>query len=805
MRAILRDIRYGIRSLIKSPGLTLVALLALTLGIGLTTTMFSLVYGALIRGLPYPDGDRIAVVYRNNPSRGQRRMGVPIHDYHDYAQQQKSFGPFGAYYAGTVNVSGVAQAERYTGAFVTAGVVEVTGVQPLLGRLIRTGDDTPSGEKVAVISYAMWRTRFGGDTAAVGQTIHANGVPYTIVGVMPDGFYFPDDARIWLPLQMDAGALKRGDGQWLNVVGRLKPGITLEQATADFGAIAKRLQTDYKETNEGIGAVSQGFVDAALGPEPRQLLYTMLVAVFFVLLIACANVANLLLDRAAHKTKEVGIRTALGATRGAVIRQFLAEALALSLGAAVLGTAFAYGAIALFNRVLIANTDPPFFIHIRLDPPVLAFVAAMAVVSTLFSGAIPAYQSSRADINEVLKDDSRGASSFRIGRMSRALVVLEIALSCGLLVAAGLTTRSVTNLRNMDPGFRSHNVFTARIGFPGSYSDTVMQMQFFAQLRDRLAALPGVRAATLTSALPGVGSNGGQFAIDGVTYVADRDYPQSQWLAVTPGFFETFDVRATRGRVLASSDRADAPAVVVINQMFADRYFPKQDPIGRRIRLGARTSTQAWMTIVGIVPTLFSGNQSEPRAPAYYAPLSQHHSNFVSMAAQTSGSPMVLTTAVRQTVASMNRDIPIYWVYSMEEALARPLWFVRVFGTMFMMFGAVALFLAAVGLYAVMSFSVSRRSREVGIRMALGAQRGDVIGMIFLQGAWQLGTGLVLGLGLAAGVAQFMSVILFDVKPRDPAIFAGVIGVLATTGIVACLFPARRATRVDPLVALRAE
>jgi putative ABC transport system permease protein len=805
MNAILRDVRYGIRSLLKSPGLTIVATLALTLGIGLTATMFSLVYGALIRGLPYPDGDRIVVVYRNNPTRNQRQLGVPIHDYHDYAERQKSFETIGAYYSGTVNVSGTAQAERYTGSFVTAGALAVPRVPPLRGRTIRPGEDAPGGEKVAVISYAMWQTRFGGDSSAVGQTIHANGVPYTIVGIMPEGFNFPDDARIWLPLQMDAGALTRGQGQWLNVVGTLKSGVTIDQANADFAAIARQLQTEYKETNDGIGAVVKGFVDAALGPEPRQLLYTMLGAVFFVLLIACANVANLLLDRAAHKTREVGIRTALGATRGAVIRQFLAEALALSLGAAVLGTAFAYGAIALFNRVLIANTDPPFFIHIRLDAPVLLFVIGVTAVSTLFSGAIPAYQSSRTDINEVLKDDSRGASSFRIGKMSRALVVFEIALSCGLLVAAGLTTKSVTNLRTMDPGFRTQNLFTARIGFPAGYTDTLMQKQFFEELRDRLAALPGVRAATLTSGLPGVGSNGGNFAVEGATYVADRDFPQSQWLAVTPGFFETFDVRPLQGRILTTSDRADAAPVVVVNQMFADRFFPKQDPIGHRIRIGARISTAQWMTVIGVVPTLFSGNQNEPRAPTYYVPLSQHHSNFVSMAVQTSGPPLGLAGAVRQAIAALNPDIPIYWVYSMDEALARPLWFIRVFGTMFIMFGAVALFLAAVGLYAVMAFSVSRRSREVGIRMALGAQAHDVIRMIFRQGAWQLGVGLILGLVLAATVARFMSVILFQVEPRDPLIFGGVVGLLAVTGLIACLFPARRATRVDPLVALRAE
>ena len=618
-----------------------------------------------------------------------RQTSTPIHDFHDFRDQQKSFDVIGAYYVGTVNVSGAEQAERYNGSWVTASVFDITRVQPLRGRTFRVGEDVPGGARVAVIGYSMWQNRFGGDSLALGKTIHANGVPYTIVGVMPQGFNFPDDARIWLPLQMDAGAIKRGDGQQLNVIGKLKPNVTLIQANADFSAIAKRLETQYKETNEGYGAIVQGFIDSELGREPRQLLYTMLGAVFFVLLIACANVANLLLDRAAHRTKEVGIRTALGATRAAVIRQFLTEAFVLSLGGGILGTGFAYGAIVAFNRVLIANTDPPFFIHIRLDPPVLLFVIGVTMLATLCSGVIPAFQSSRTDISEVLKDESRGASSFRIGRMSRALVVFEIALSCGLLVAAGLTTKSVTNLRSMNPGFRTQNVFTARIGFPSTYTDTVMQRQLFDQLRDRLAALPGVRAAMLGSSLPGVGSNGGDFAVEGATYATDRDYPQSQWSAVTTvGFFETFDIRAaTQGRTLTTADRADAAPSVIVNQAFVDRFFSQQSPLGRRMRIGGHTSTAAWMTIVGIVPTLFTGNQDQPRGPEYYVPLAQHHTNFVSIAVQTNGPPMRITGEVRQAIAALNPDIPIYWVYSMEEALGRPLWFIRVFGTMFILFG----------------------------------------------------------------------------------------------------------------------
>ena len=804
MNATLRDIRYGIRSLAKAPALAFVATLALTLGIGLTAVMFSIIYGALMKGLPFDEGDRIVQMVRANPTNGSNNMGTPISDFVDYRDQQKTMSSFSAYYTGTVNVSGEVEAERFNGAFVTASAFELTRVRPLLGRTFQPGEDSPSGPRVAVLGYGMWQRRFGSDSAIVGKALRANGVPYTIIGVMPEGFLFPNDAAIWLPLQLDPVALRRGQGNWLTVTGRLKDGVTMEQATADVSAIAKRLATEYKETNENISASVVGFVDAEMGPEPRQLLYTMLGAVVFVLLIACANVANLLLDRATHKSKDVAIRSALGATRSAVVRQFLTEAFVLSALGAVFGTVVAWVGITLFNRAIV-DTQPPFFIDIALHPPVWLFVVLMSLGATMFSGLIPAYQSSRADLNEVLKDETRGSSNLKIGRMSKALVVFEIALSCGLLVASGLMIKSVTKLKTMDPGFRTEDIFTARVGFPAAYTDTAMQKRFHEQLRERLLQIPGARQASISAGLPAVGGNGGNFTVDGATYNEDRDVPSSSWNAVSPGFFETFEIKAIKGRLLDETDREAGLPVVVVNQAFADRYLKDKDPIGRRIRLGGRTSDQPWMTVVGIVPTAYSGDTDEPRRPGFFVPLRQRHSSFASMAVQTTGNPMAITAQVRQTVASLNPDIPIYFVYSMEEAFARPTWFIRVFGTMFMIFGFIALFLASVGLYAVMSFAVSRRVREVGIRMALGAQSRDVVRMIFGQGAWQLGLGLVLGLGLAAGVAQLLTIILFDVQPRDPSIFGSVVVVLAVAGLSACLVPARRATRVDPLVALRAE
>ena len=565
MSAILRDIRYGIRSLIKSPALAFVATLALTLGIGLTATMYSIIYGALMKGLPFEEGDRIVQMVRNNPLMNAQSMGTPVSDYVDYRDAQKSLSNFGAYYTGTVNVSGEVDAERFTGAFVTASTFDLARVRPLLGRYFQAGEDTPSGPRVTVLGYGMWQRRFGGDSAIVGKVLRANGIPYTIIGVMPEGFLFPDDAALWLPLQLDPLAIKRGQGNWLTVVGRLKEGVTPAAASADMNAIAQRLAKEYKETNEHIGARVTDFIEAEMGPEPRKLLLTMLGAVFFVLLIACANVANLLLDRAAHKSKEIGIRTALGASRGAVVRQFLTESFILSAAGGVLGTGVAWLGITMFNRSIV-DTQPPFFIDIALHPPVLLFVALVSLGATMFAGIIPAYQSARADLNEILKDESRGSSSLKIGKVSKGLVVFEIALSCGLLVASGLMIKSVTKLKTMDPGFRTSNIFTARVGFPATYTDTAMQKRFHEDLRQKLLQLPGARQATLASGLPAVGGNGGNFTIEGVTYNEDRDVPNASWISVSPGFFDTFEFKASSGRVIDETDREAGMPSVVVNQ-----------------------------------------------------------------------------------------------------------------------------------------------------------------------------------------------------------------------------------------------
>ncbi|MEX2282813.1 MAG: ABC transporter permease [Gemmatimonadota bacterium] len=801
-----KDVRHGVRLLIKSPALTVVAVLALTAGIGLTTTMFSIVYGALFRGLPFEEPKQIIHLERSNLQEGQNSLEVPIHDLLDWRLQQRSFEGLAGFYTGTVNVSGVERAERYDGAFMSANTFSLLRVRPVLGRVFREGEDHPSAEAVLLIGYDLWQTRFDGDPNVIGKTIRANGEPMSVIGVLPEDFRFPFQQQIWLPLRIDPLKLKRGEGRSLEVMGRLRDGVTLDQAAIEMAAIGQRLEQAYPESNQNIRPVLQPFTDEYIGAEPRTMLFTMLGAVFFVLLIACTNVANLLLGRAILRSKEVGIRAALGASRWRLVTQFLTEALVISFAGAVLGTGVAYVGIRLFNDS-IAASQPPSWIVIQLDSVALLFVLVLTLITSAFAGTIPALQASRSQLTDVLKDESRGSSSFRLGRISRALVVFEIALSCGLLVAAGLTIKSVVKLRTVNLGFDSNNLFTSRIGLDEArYPANEQVVRFFDELQPRLAALPGAQSVTLASSLPGLGEGSWTFAVEGQTYERGNDYPVAARTAIGDNYFATLGVQLLEGRSFTAQDRAGALPVALVNQSFARRFFPEVGAIGRRVRLGDSKSTNPWLTIVGLVPDAMPGELGEEdQREAMYVPFAQNPQRFVSVIARTRGEPLGITSAVRETVAGVDKDMPIYFVNTLREAIAVETWFYRVFGVLFMIFGFVALLLAAIGLYAVMAFSVSQRTREVGIRMAIGAQTRDVLRMILKQGLIQVSIGIGIGLVIAFFAAKGLALILFDVQPNDVTVFGAIVLVLTATAFLACLIPARRATLVHPLEALRYE
>jgi putative ABC transport system permease protein len=801
--SLLKDLRYGARKLVHNPGFSAVSVVTLALGIGLTTTMFSIVYGALMRGLPFEHGERIIALRRANPVRDWRQMNVSQHDFADYRAQQRSFEALAGFTNGTVNVSGSEKPERFDGAYMTANAFDVLRARPLLGRTFRPGEDAVGAPAVVVLGYDLWQNRFGGDRGLVGRTIRVNGEQAEVIGVMPKGFKFPTNEALWVPFRKPLEA-KRGDGDDLFVFGRLKPGATVDGATVEVAGIARRLAAAYPESNKDITAYVEPYTKSFIGKEPTQLLMTMLFAVFLVLLIACANVANLLLSQAAMRAKEVGIRAAMGATRGRIILQFLTEPLALAAVGAVLGVGLAAVGVKLFNAA-IASTEPPFWIDIKIDAPILLFVLAITLFATFVSGVLPAVRASGANVNEVLKDESRGSSSFRGGRLSKALVVFEIALSMGLLVAAGLTIKSVTRLRTMDFGFPTKTVFTARVGLPETvYRDTAAQIRFYDELYRRLGDVQGMESYTLTGMLPVLGAPTQSFALQGKAYAEEKDYPETHFVTTYPGYFRTFNVSLT-GRDFGTGDTQTSEPVAIVNQTFATKYFGREDPVGRRFRLGDSRSKEPWRTIVGVVPDMWNDGLENEKPQSVYLPFAQSPQRYMSVTIRPRGTIASMTSPVRAIVGAMDPDLPIYFVHTLQERIDEETWFYRVFGGLFMIMGGVALVLAAVGLYGVMAFNVSRRTREMGVRMALGAQPADVVRLIVRQGMIQLAIGLALGLGLAYALGRLLKIILFQVSAIDPLVYGATIAVLVLAAAAASLIPARRATRVDPMVALRYE
>ena len=805
--SILRDVRYGLRSLRRSPGMLAAGIIALALGIGLTTVMYSVIYGLLLKGLPFQGGSRIVMIYRTDPrGRGEEDL-VPFADYVRYRSEQRSFAAFGAYTQGTASISGGDRPERVTVARLTAGVMDVTGVRAIIGRTFVAADNAPDAPPTAIIDYATWRDRFRGDSGVIGTTVRVNGTTHTVIGVMPDGFAFPRAQQLWLPLQLDSSALRPGEGTPVTLVGRLRANVDLAAANAELAGLSQRLAREHDDT-AAVRDLAQPFVRATIPARVYSLLYAMLGAVFLVLLVACANVANLLLDRAANRTREMGIRLALGASRIALVRQSLVESGILALLAAIVGAGLAQIGITIFTRaVATLQTDrPPFWMDVRLHVPVLLFVLALAVVASIVSGVLPALHSARFDINAILKDESHAASSLRVGRLSRVIVIGEIALSSALLLGAGFMTKSILRLRSMDPGFSTSDVLTTRVTL--SSGDSTQRRQFFESLEAKLAAVSGLESVYLGDGLPGTQWNGSQVAIEGHTYERPRDKPITRVLAVSPGFFRTFGITMLQGRPIVAADRVGSANVAVISESFARRLFPNIDPIGRRIRLGSSDAGGDWLTVVGIIPTLYADNPQsmQNRRPPEVLTALWQAKRISSVSVAIRGPRGVANAAtLRRAVGALEPDVPVYAIATMDQLFAETQWPVDVFGTMFVIFGIVSLSLAAIGLYAVMTFSVSRRIRELGIRMALGATTGNVIRMVCRQGAVQLVIGMSLGFILGSLIVRGARAVLFGVEPSDPTVFALVASVLAAAAFIACIIPAVGATRVDPVVTLKSE
>lgn len=804
MEKLLQDIRFGIRMLAKSPAASMTAVVALALGISVCTVMYSIVYGCLLRGLPVMGSNRVMYLVETNVSRDVERVSVPLHDYLDWQAQQTSFEQLGAYYFGTVNISGNDRPERFNGAFVTANTLTILGIRPLLGRLLLEGEDHPAAEPVVVLGFSVWRDRYDSDPEIVGKTIRANGEQTTVVGVMPEGFEFPGFQKLWLPIRLDPLQLDRRGGTGLTVFGRLRSGVSLDAAQAELTSIAARLESEHPQVNAGIGARIQPFAYQFLGTGEGVFgLWLMQGAVFLVLLIACANVANLLLSQAFDRGREVAIRTALGASRWRIISQVLTEVGILATCGGILGLALAYIGVDLFHASVVDN-PPPFFMVIAIDRPILQFVLGVVLTSTLLAGIFPALQASGGNLHQILADESRGSSSFRLGKVSKGLVVVQIAFSCALLMGTGLMIKSIMNLDQADYGFDPDAVFTAGVSlFEADYPSVESRRQFFSELHRELSSIPGVTDATLAQALPVQRVGLSRIAIQGDSYPTEADYPRARVTAITPGYFRTFDAEVLEGRDFVDADDFASLPVVIVNLSFVDQFFPGQDPLGRRLRVDRQGSELVWMTVIGVVPDLYMGGYLNEEPAGMYTPLSQGDTRTVNIALRSEEPPLSLAPMVRDEVMALDPDLPVYAVGTARTGIKDQTWVYWVFGGLYAILGFVALFLAAVGLYGVMSFATRRRTPEVGIRMALGARGSDVVRLIVRQGLTQVVLGLGLGIGLAMWLSFMMAGMLFETEPFDPAIFLVIIATLAGTAMFACWLPARRASRVDPLEALR--
>jgi predicted permease len=809
MRALWNDLILSLRTLRKEPMSALIASLTLALGIGLCSASFSISYGVFMRGLDVPEADRITMVARSSLEGGQEFMSVPEHDLYDWRDQQTTFEGLAAFSTGTVNLSGTDSPERFNGAFVSANIFDLLRIKPILGTGFRPGDDAAGAPLTVVLGYEVWANRYASNASVVGQSVIVNGEAATVLGVMPQGLRFPQEQQVWVARRDGrASVATRNAGNQFDVFGRLRDGVTLEQAEAEFALIAKRLAETYPQTNKNMTARMRTFVEKDTGPELVAVFSAMQGATLLVLLIAIANVANLLMARATLRTREAAVRSALGASRFRIVLPYFAETLVLATVGAVIGMAIAYVGVTMFDRATV-DVGKPYYMAFRLDWPVLMFTALLSVFTAVVAGLAPAVTVLRTDINATLKDEGRSGSGVLGTRLTKVLVTAEIALSCALLIGAGLMTKSIVNLQNFAFPFTTERVLTARIGlFETDYPDAQSRRNFLRDLELRLAALPGAQATSVTANLP-LSANGISIALEGVSYATERDYPQMRSAIIDQGYFETFGVSMLSGRNISDMDIAGSQPVAIVNQSFVKRYYEGKNPIGQRFaeRIG-RDSLAPWLTIVGVVPDLSMegfGN-SDNNSWGYYTSLYQSDVRFVSLAVRTAvADPLTILPDVRNVVRTLDPNLPLYNVWPMTEVVARAGWFYNVFGTLFIVFGAAALFMATVGLYGVLSFSVSRRKREVGIRMALGASPGNVIRMIVREGARQVGIGLAVGLTLAFFVTKAIAFVMFEVAPRDIPVTVFVVLTIATVGVVASLIPARRATRTEPVVALRAE
>jgi putative ABC transport system permease protein len=809
MNTLYQDMKFGLHMLAKNPGFTLVAVLAMALGIGANTSIFTTVNAMLLHPLPFERLDHLVAVYETAPKQNEDHAAVAPANFRDFHEQSISFDELAAGHGWEVNLTGSGPAGRVDGFQVTRGFFPLLGMRAQLGRAITALDFAPGHTSVVVVSYGFWQQHLGASPSVIGSHMRLNSQDFTVIGVMPADFEFPMNVNVWGPLDFSAPAQADRGSHYLQVFGRLKAGVSLEQAQADLGTIADRLAQQFPQTNAGHRVRLIGLVNDMLSGS-RQFLLVLMGAAGFVLLLACANVANLQLAQGSARQKEIAVRVALGASRGRIARQLLIESVLQSLLGAAAGLSFAS-----WDLQRQRGSIPAFIVqhvpglkHLRVDGYVLAFTALVAVAAGILAGLAFAWHASRADLNEALKESSRGAgASSSSHRLRGLLVVTEVALALVLLTGAGLMVKGFRNLVNQYPGYDRRNLLTFQVALPESkYREDSQIREFYDRLVERLSALPGVEAAAAASNLPGQWNwTSTQYGAEGQPPVAPGEMRLATVETVTPEAFRVLRIPVVKGRALAAQDGPDSTRVVVLNASFANRLWPGANPLGKRMHFGSNDSLAPWCTVVGVVDDIKPDSIDHTVPPMVYFPLAQVPNRSLSIAIRTFADPLALAASARSQVQNLDGEQPVFDVRSLEQVINDDLSGVKVSADMMTVYALIALILSASGIFALMAYSVSQRTHEIGVRMALGARHPDVLRIVVGRALTLALIGLAIGVPAAVAMTRALSSVLLGVIQMDTPIFVGFAILLAMVAILAAYVPARRAMRIDPMVALRHE
>ncbi len=806
----MNDLQFAFRQLRKRPGFFAIAVITLALGIGVNTAMFSILDAIMLRGLPSPEQHRLLTLFYTTPGGAREdRTGLSHLEFEDFRAAQQSFVDFAAYEDRTTTICPPGgDPERVSGAVISAAGLTMLQAPLSRGRWYRAEEEKPGAAPTVVLGHSLWQSRFKGDPAVLGQAVKLNGEWATVIGVAAPGYGFPERSEVFYPPR-DLHLGEKRDNRPYSVFGRLKSGVSQAQATAEMTGLSQRFAAAHPEAGTvlvpHVSTLRESFADDMT----RLLLKVMLAAVFFVLLIACANVANLLLARAAVRQKEMAVRSALGASRNQIVRLLLAEALLLVLCGCVVGLVIAYLGMVVF-RDYAQNLKPPFWMVFELDGTALLYTAGLALVACLMAGLYPALRLSRPDLNSMINDAARGSTSHGLARFTRWMVIGEVALSCLLLVLSALTIRTVIKTHTAPLGFSTAGIYTGRVFLPNAtHKELSQQREFFIQLLERLQARPEIASAALCD-LEVTWSTQNPIAIDGRTAVRKGDpAPLASIRAISPGYLETLGITLQRGRTVEKSDTAESPPVALVSGGFVDKYWPGENPLGKRIRQdsGNPAEPARWLTVVGVTASTMQGRYDTTAPPQVYVPFTQYEDiqRMTVFARVRGGDTAALAPVLRSVVRSLNDDLPIYFAQTLDYTLAEARFSKKLIAGLFGVFGAVAFVLSAIGLYGVMSYSVSQRRQEIGVRVALGATPRDVLRLILRQGGRQLVIGLAIGLVLAFLASQVLASTLYGVTPSDGVSFGATVLALGLAGFLATIIPAYRAQQIDPAEVLRAD